>query len=124
MSKKVLIAGAIGAGVTAILAPFVKRRLDTHHVQNGQIWQKRAAAAANELLSAITEKGLEPFELELLYGGPAFNHGEPVFFGSMDGKTVLQVDGMPVLMDYDGQQAVPSFEILKPGSGEVLLRVG
>ena len=117
MKKQMLIAGAVGAGVTAVLAPLMKKRLSVRKEEANQSLQKRAAVAANELLSAITEQGLEPFELELLYG-------EPVFFGSVDGKTVLQVNGLPVLMDYDGQQAVPMFEILKPGTGEVLMRVG
>lgn len=124
MKKQMLIVGAVGAGVTAVLAPLMKKRLFVRKEEANRSLQKRAAAAAHELLSAITEQGLEPFELELLYGGPAMYHGEPVFFGSVDGKTVLQVNGMPVLMDYDGQQAVPTFEILKPGTGEVLMRVG
>lgn len=124
MKKQMLIVGAVGAGVTALMTSLMKKKLAIKKQESDKAMQKRAAAAAHELLSAITEKGLEPFELQLLYGGPAMYHGEPVFFGSVDGKTVLEVNGMPVLMDCDGQQAVPAFEILKPGTGEVLLRVG
>lgn len=124
MKKQMLIVGAVGAGVTALMTSLMKKKLAIKKQESDKAMQKRAAAAAHELLSAITEKGLEPFELQLLYGGPAMYHGEPVFFGSVDGKTVLEVNGMPVLMDCDGRQAVPAFEILKPGTGEVLMRVG